>query len=91
MRINGYRCDACCKEHLLEPYREFNHYSEHLPAEWYIVSRGNVYETEELPWTFCSVQCLHDWTAKKLPLPPKEVARIANEVQEETTHWENWR
>lgn len=88
MRLNGFRCDVCCKEHLLDPTLILQSYREVLPAEWFMVSQGPY--KKDKPWDqqepllFCSVQCLHDWAAKKLPLPPAEVERLANIVQVES-------
>jgi hypothetical protein len=57
MRINGYRCDGCGKEHLLEAYRIPSFHGEMLPDEWFLVHHGK-YAPDKEPWLFCSKKCL---------------------------------
>lgn len=64
MRLNGFRCDVCCKEHLLDPSLILQSYREALPAEWFMVSQGP-YKKEE-PLMFCSVACLAQWAKKQV-------------------------
>lgn len=65
MRVIGFRCDGCGKEHLykaedltwiFERSRKTTLYEE-LPEDWYNVFRGPINETRE-PWVFCSEECL---------------------------------
>jgi len=83
MRINGFRCDACCKEHLLAaPDLMRQSMREELPTDWFFVSHGK--EGKE-PLMFCAVECLADWANKQtVAREPKEV------VPEEPTRWNNW-
>lgn len=64
MRINGYRCDGCGKEHSIgrpDPYRDRESEAfKALPPDWYLVSRGDRYHKGEDPWTFCSKKCLRE-------------------------------
>ncbi len=79
MRINGFRCDACSKEHLFEAaFLMQNTGMELLPADWFIVHHG---KQGEVPVMVCSLQCLADWASKQIGVS-KEV------VPEE--HRENW-
>jgi hypothetical protein len=65
MRINGFRCDGCGKEHLLEPSRNiYDTYSSGVPADWFLVSHGG--EERQEPLLFCSVLCCHRWSGKSL-------------------------
>ncbi len=83
MRINGFRCDACCKEHLFEaPDFLRQTMGEILPTDWYLVNHGK-FEPGKEPVMVCSIKCLADWTQKQLP-EPNEV------VPEEDTRRENW-
>ena len=72
MRVNGFRCDVCCKEHLLDPSLILQSYREALPAEWFIVSQGPY--KQDKPWDqqeplmFCSVACLAQWAEKRATL-----------------------
>ncbi len=72
MRINGFRCDVCSKEHLFDS-RELmtNMMGELLPTDWYLVNHGKFEQGKE-PIMLCSLRCLADWTQKQLP-EPKEV------------------
>lgn len=59
MRINGYRCDGCGKEHLLGPYTIPQDYGSHLPHSWYVVMPGGEqWQGKMVPWIFCSLDCL---------------------------------
>lgn len=68
MRINGYRCDNCEKEHLLEATRIIQYGSEGLPDGWYIVhiqpNKGPARECE--PLLFCSISCLYQWACNQM-------------------------
>jgi len=69
MRINGYRCDVCCKEHLFDGRELATHMmGELLPTDWYLVNHGK-FEPGKEPVMVCSLQCLADWTQKQLPEP----------------------
>lgn len=59
MRINGFRCDACGKEHLIDRTTAIDAYDVYrlTPDGWYVVSLGAPNTTEE-PWLFCSKKCL---------------------------------
>jgi hypothetical protein len=75
MRVNGYRCDTCNKEHLMEAYQFPSSHAEFIPAEWLIVFPGGEMNKRE-PWLFCSKQCLRAWltdqlTANDIPLIPE--------------------
>ncbi len=73
MRINGFRCDACCKEHLLETAFSPLHQTmgEILPTDWFFVGHGS--QGKEPPM-FCSVECLSAWASKQIAArEPKEV------------------
>lgn len=80
MRINGFRCDGCGKEHLLEPTLIVQNYREILPAEWFMVSQGPKADQpwdQKEPWLFCSKGCLRSWlttqiTANDIALPSQE-------------------
>lgn len=65
MRVNGFRCDHCGKEHLLEPSRTPQFFSEGIPGDWYIVTRGGWNGNQE-PLLFCSSECL----CSRLPRTP---------------------
>ena len=85
MRINGFRCDTCCKEHLVDPTLILQSYREALPAAWFMVSQGPY--KKDKPWDqqepllFCSVACLAQWAEKQATLVhddyPKQTAREA--------------
>lgn len=70
MRVNGFRCDTCCKEHLLDPTLILQSYREALPAEWFMVSQGPY--KKDKPWDqqepllFCSTACLAQWAEKQV-------------------------
>lgn len=67
MRVNGFRCDACCKEHLLAPSRVLQYHGEGLPSDWLIVNYGSHLDNHvaEQPMIFCSKKCLGDWVEKE--------------------------
>lgn len=77
MRVNGFRCDTCCKEHLVEAYRILQYHGEGLPAEWFIVSQGHLRPDQE-PLLFCSVECLAQWAEKQVIAAHKEIAEHAH-------------
>ncbi len=84
MRINGFRCDACCKEYLLETEFSPLHQTmgEILPTDWFFVGHG---KQGKEPLMFCSVACLADWASKQI------AARSDKEVvPEERTRWKDW-
>jgi hypothetical protein len=56
MRVNGYRCDQCQKEHLLTHEFVNQHMIEKLPCTWFFVTMGGSIDRE--PWVFCSRECL---------------------------------
>lgn len=58
MRVNGYRCDNCSKEHLLEPTRTIHFGGEGVPADWFHVYQGAITNNSE-PALFCSASCLY--------------------------------
>lgn len=67
MRINGFRCDGCKKEHLLDPYRTLQYHGEGIPVEWLILWQGGRKEFgNEEPHVFCSKTCLHGWLTNQL-------------------------
>ena len=75
MRVNGFRCDACCKEHLLDPTLIFQHANDVMPDDWFIVSKGKWQNGKE-PVLCCSLKCLSDWVEKQLiAASPKEIER----------------
>lgn len=87
MRVNGFRCDTCCKEHLLEPTLIPNSYFQALPAEWFLLSQGRPEQDKE-PLMFCSVECLAQWTEKQI-IVARELKEVVPLV-EEHTRWKNW-
>jgi hypothetical protein len=81
MRVNGYRCDGCGKEHLLAPYHDVRCHGGGLPSGWFVVMRSD-HKADEEPWTFCSKACLcsHSYGAKSTEesvLTPAEIDRRA--------------
>lgn len=68
MRVNGYRCDNCEKEHLLEPTRIVQYNGEGLPDGWYVVhkdlNKGVARESE--PLLFCCISCLYQWASNQM-------------------------
>lgn len=85
MRINGFRCDACCKEHLLESTHLSHSYSEGFPGGWFILSQG-AYEPHKEPLLFCSVKCLWDWAEKQIT-GVREVAPLPEEQTRSSWEW----
>ena len=65
MRVNGFRCDVCCKEHLVDPTIIFQHYGELMPNDWFMLSKGRPEHGKE-PLLFCSVACLLQWAEKQV-------------------------
>jgi hypothetical protein len=59
MRLNGFRCDSCSKEHLMDPTLLTSdvYGVRFFPEEWYIVTRGPWKQDEE-PLLFCSRACV---------------------------------
>ncbi len=93
MRINGFRCDACCKEHLLETMNIMLDFTEGFPGDWFILHRGKSGQGKE-PLIFCSVKCLSDW-AEKQNLTARELKEVEalpgrDLLPEENTRWKNW-
>lgn len=69
MRINGYRCDGCGTEHLLDPnHQQLIYRGESLPDTWFIVSQGGSYTPDREPWLFCSRTCLYDHPLRHTPI-----------------------
>lgn len=73
MRLNGYRCDGCTKEHVLKSTRVLQYFGEGLPSTWLVVGFG---ARDEDPMTFCSKWCLQEWlsgnlTANDIPVEAK--------------------
>jgi len=61
MRINGFRCDFCHKEHLLDPTLAVTHVVEQAPPGWYVVFHNyQHHDSASSPQTFCSLACLHN-------------------------------
>ena len=67
MRLNGFRCDTCCKEHLVEPTIIFQSYGELVPDDWFMLNKGRPEHGKE-PLLFCSVACLAQWAEKQATL-----------------------
>src|SRR5258708_7736052 len=65
MRINGYRCDACCKEHLLDPTIISMNVTQGIPSSWFTIWPGQA-EHDKQPLSFCSAKCLRDWAEKQV-------------------------
>lgn len=84
MRINGYRCDSCCKEHLLDPAFARSSMGEVIPTDWYFLSHGEQGYSKE-PLMFCSVKCLWDWSEKQIT-----GLREVKALPEENTRWKDW-
>ena len=81
MRINGFRCDVCCKEQLLDaPDFLRQTMGELLPTDWYLANHGK-FEPGKEPLMLCSVECLSDWASKQI------AAREPKEVMPEERHW----
>ncbi len=83
MRINGFRCDACCKEHLLDA-PDFLRQTMILPTDWYLVNHGK-FEPGKEPLMFCSVKCLADWAEKQIT-----GLREVVPTTEEHPRWKDW-
>ena len=85
MRLNGFRCDTCCKEHLLDPTLILQSYREVLPAEWFMVSQGPY--PKDKPWDqqepllFCSVACIAQWAEKHVIAAVPHSAEHAKQVE----------
>jgi hypothetical protein len=65
MRVIGFRCDGCGKEHLYKAEdlaqifnrsRQASLY-ENIPSNWYSVFQGSITESQE-PLMFCSKECV---------------------------------
>jgi len=65
MRVNGFRCDTCSKEHLLEPYRDMHSWTDGVPGDWYVLWKGNPRNSQEEPFLLCSLLCLSQWITKQ--------------------------
>src|SRR6266852_5908762 len=67
MRVNGFRCDVCCKEHLLTKDLMFQGVSpELLPKGWLILWPCGGHPSEQTSMLFCSVACLLQWAEKQV-------------------------
>lgn len=66
MRINGFRCDGCKKEHLLEPTRILQYHGEGIPLEWLVLWLNGHKLGNEEPHVFCSKVCLYEWLTNQL-------------------------
>ena len=80
MRINGYRCDACCKEHLLESKSLTQSFSEGFPGDWFMLAHGQ-HSHEREPLLFCSVKCLWDWSEKQITGLREVVPRVEKDTR----------
>jgi hypothetical protein len=59
MILNGFRCDSCNKEHLLDPDVTIQMYLPVLPVTWFMVSQPPANERNlPKPLVFCSPQCV---------------------------------
>ena len=93
MRINGFRCDVCCKEHLLDlgfdPLKNIMHL---VPDGWFTVFVGKVREYADInPVLCCSLGCLMQWAEKQII--PDHIVKQGTEEQEtlEKSHsYEEW-
>ena len=79
MRLNGFRCDTCCKEHLLEPTLTFHHVTNVIPDDWYMLWLGK-YEDDKEPLLFCSVACVAQWAEKQVIAAVPHIAEHAKLV-----------
>lgn len=59
MRINGFRCDGCGKEHLIDPNLQPDFY-RNVPPDWFIVTIGGNFDPHGEPLLFCSKKCLRE-------------------------------
>lgn len=78
MRLNGFRCDVCCKEHLLEPSLVLASYYDYLPDGWFLLSQGRPEHGKE-PLMFCSVACLAQWAEKQATLVHDDYSKALKE------------
>ena len=78
MRINGFRCDTCCKEHLLEPSLMLASYYDYLPNGWFLLSQDRPEHGKE-PFMFCSVVCLAQWAEKQVILIHDDYPKLSAE------------
>jgi len=62
MRINGYRCDTCGKEHLFHPLIGLT--SNGVPLGWFTVKVAAFLTGPT--WIFCSTTCLSQWSSNRL-------------------------
>ena len=97
MRINGYRCDACCKEHLLDPTIISMTVTQGMPDAWFTLWQGKLENSKEPHIMFCSLKCLSDWVEKQLVISNRvqtgltmASGPIAVEAVEDTEHWKKW-
>lgn len=59
MLLNGFRCDGCGREHLIDAKHSMPSYLDVLPASWYAVSQTAISgQQRSEPWVFCSIACL---------------------------------
>jgi len=66
MRINGFRCDTCSKEHSLNGTRDNMNPYQYLPQEWFTLQQGLLTPMSSEPLTFCSLRCLYQWSSNRL-------------------------
>ena len=83
MRINGLRCDACCKEHLFD-YTIMEPTYQLLPPGWFLLMCGPSTPNNDA-LVFCSVACLYDWAQKQI-IVAKERAEAIRSKEELTPY-----
>ncbi len=93
MRLNGFRCDVCCKEHLLDPTLIIQGIVDALPNDWFWLYQGK-YEHSKEPLLFCSVDCLSQWAGKQVAFDREakqspEYKAALNAINE-AKPWEDW-
>lgn len=70
MKLHGYRCDTCQKE---RPFDFFT--ADGVPSGWYVVKRAQLIFPPP-PKTFCSMDCLHQWSSKQLREEVKQAEQV---------------
>jgi len=73
VRINGYRCDRCSQEYLVNN-TSISSMREGVPHNWFLVYHGKDMENRE-PYLFCTARCLSVWTEDKIEPTYEQVAR----------------
>jgi hypothetical protein len=69
MRISGFRCDTCSKEHLTGiDHARSAYIGDCLPSEWFIVQLRE--KIPEEPLLFCSAKCLLHYAQKISEVEP---------------------